>query len=199
MEKIARLSNKNKVMYFVALIALGILVQIGAIYIMNGILMGFASLSEIGEQYSELSDSLTTLEFKQTIQVILISPVLEELVFRFTFIGLVLKMIRDIKDFKGSFWSVNIVASIMFGIYHWNIVQFVYATILGLMLGFIFYKMGGYLASLIVHMVINTAGLYLTPYLPENLSPIIMCILGCAVMGIAIALLIYTYKKVENI
>lgn len=204
MQKISRLDNKSKMVYFAALIALGIIVQIGAAYVMNGILFSGQAFNAVNEEYSKVSDKLTAPDFRQIIQTILISPVLEEFVFRFAFIGLVIKLAKDVfakatLDRIGDnrlFWIVNVLASILFGIYHFNIVQFVYASILGLMLGFIFYKMGGYVASLMVHVVINTAGVYLTPLLPDSIAPMAMVVIGIAVLIIAIAVLVTTYYKV---
>ena len=202
MQKINELSNKNKIIYFVALIALGIIVQIGATYVMNGILLGSDKLASLNEEYGEISDVLTTLDFRHITQVIIISPVLEEFVFRFIFIGMVIKVVRDLIGKKVSdntiFWGVNIFSSLMFGIYHWNLVQFVYASILGLMLGFYFYKMGGYMISLILHMVINTAGLYLAPILPSDITPMGMIAIGSMFLIIALWIIVMTYLKIVN-
>lgn len=185
-------TNKKILLRFVALIVLGILVQIGATYLLNGIMESFAPLANTNEEYNQLIDNLTQNDLRIMVHVMLIAPLLEEAVFRFAFIGLGLKIWNDKREEPSTikrFWILNVISSLLFGIYHGNIVQGIYGFLLGMMLGYIYFYLGKYLASLVVHMVINTSGLYLTGYLPSSMKPGMMIVIGSIVMLICIALL----------
>ena len=56
-----------------------------------------------------------------------VSPIVEEVVFR----GLVAKRIQD---YLGTAWAVAL-SAVIFGAYHGNVMQFVYAGLLGLAFG----------------------------------------------------------------
>ena len=51
--------------------------------------------------------------------------------------------------------------SVLFGLYHGNIVQGIYACILGCLLGFVAYKANSLLASMILHFSINLSVLFI--------------------------------------
>ena len=181
--------NRKIILRFIILIITGILIEIGAVYLLDGIMNMLPGMEEINDSYSEVIDTLTVLEPKMIMQVIVVSPVLEEAVFRFSFIGLGLKLIGNLK--KGSreivnFWILNVISSIFFALYHGNIIQGSYAFLLGLLLGYIYYYLGKYLASLTVHMIINTSGLYLVPYLPSEMSDPLKIVIGTIVMLICL-------------
>lgn len=182
-------TNKDTVMVmirFVALIVLGILVQIGASYLLNGIMLSTSDLSEINKEYSAVVESLTQIDIKVLVHTMIVAPVVEEAVFRFAFIGLLYKLWNDYSKDRPTitvkFWVLNVISSLMFAIYHPNGVQRVYAFILGMMLGYVYFYLGKYIASLVVHMVINTSGVYLTPLLPDTMSYNQMIIIGSVVM-----------------
>lgn len=50
---------------------------------------------------------------------------------------------------------------VLFGLYHGNIVQGIYACILGCLLGFVAYKANSLLASMILHFSINLSVLFI--------------------------------------
>ncbi|MDF2804531.1 MAG: amino terminal protease family protein, partial [Anaerocolumna sp.] len=75
----------------------------------------------------------------------------EEFIFR----GVTLKKAQKVMPFIGA----NILQAILFGVYHGNLVQGVYAFILGLFLGFVCYQLQSLLASILLHMVINISGI----------------------------------------
>jgi len=74
-------------------------------------------------------------------------PVLEELVFR----GLVLaRMVKRVPKV----WAL-VISSVMFAVMHYNPVQFLYALVLGFVLGLIAIKTKHIYASIIGHMAVN--------------------------------------------
>ena len=81
--------------------------------------------------------------------MVLCAPILEEYVFR--------KLIID-RTLRFGQGVAILVSGLMFGLFHGNISQFVYATALGLFFGFIYVKTGNLKYSIGLHMFINFFG-----------------------------------------
>ena len=82
----------------------------------------------------------------QMLQIIL-SPIMEELVFR----GIVFGNMRKIMNVPQAVF----LSALLFGLIHFNIVQFVYAFLLGLVLAAFMYKSGHVYAAMIGHITAN--------------------------------------------
>ena len=78
---------------------------------------------------------------------VILGPIAEELTFR----GLTYDRM---KRYLGVPWSI-IISSLMFGIYHANMIQFIYATLIGLLLAFYYEKSGSLIVPVIGHMAMN--------------------------------------------
>ena len=78
---------------------------------------------------------------------VILAPIAEELVFR----GLVQRRIRD---YFGPLAGI-VGSSLLFGIYHGNMVQFVYATLLGLFMALCLEKSQTLLSTIIFHVMAN--------------------------------------------
>ena len=89
------------------------------------------------------------------ITVIILGPISEELIFR----GLTMHYAEKISNSLG---FAIIVQGILFGIYHGSIIQGIYATIFGIMLGVICARSHSLIPSIFLHMIIN-GSLYLIP------------------------------------
>ena len=81
--------------------------------------------------------------------MVLFAPVLEELIFR--------KLLVDRMVRYGEGTAI-LVSAFMFGMYHGNLNQLVYAFALGLFFGFIYVKTGKLIYTILLHMVINFMG-----------------------------------------
>lgn len=82
------------------------------------------------------------------------APVLEELLFR----GLIFKRFNRSSGLLASmFWS-----SMVFACFHANLVQGVYAFVIGFMLCFVYYRFRSLIAAVALHMVINLSAIFLT-------------------------------------
>lgn len=163
-------------------ILLGILIQVGGTYLVNAFCLGMPMLgdkvpafilTEIKE-YSHTITDLTSAEPKMIVYVICAAPMIEEFVFRILFFSNFIKLLP--------YWAANILQAILFGIYHGGLVQGMYAFLIGMVIGSVFYSvkrqltgslistLGAYIFSLGLHMVINSSGLYLSPLLPADFS-----------------------------
>lgn len=112
----------------------------------------------------------------------LLKPMEEELVFR----GLVYGRMR--RYFSR---AVAIpISALVFGAYHGNIVQLIYAFLMGSLLAYVFERYKSLKASFLVHSCANVA-VYLTSSIPA-INKMVFSTAGCAVTGIvACVLLIY--------
>ena len=78
-----------------------------------------------------------------------LAPLLEEVLFRGAIQGALMR-------FFGRPWPAIIVAALVFGIIHWNPVQTVYATLFGIVLGWIYYRTGSLMSVIVGHVLNNT-------------------------------------------
>jgi membrane protease YdiL (CAAX protease family) len=102
--------------------------------------------------------------------IILIAPVAEELVFR----GVILhKAGRAVP-----FWGANLLQAVLFGVYHMNIIQGIYAVLIGFILGLVYHKFGTILAPMLLHMLINASVLLLALFPESNLAYNILIFAG---------------------
>ena len=170
-----RLSTKQLILHIGILLAVGVLNQIAGAYLLEVAMRIVNHDSDLIGNYESAYDALTSMTPRMIVYVCILAPTIEETVFRLGLIGLGRKMLP--------FWAVNIIQAILFGVYHGNLIQGIYAFIFGIMFGIVFGYMGGYISCLLVHMTINTFGLYGVPFLPSEFSRVIMVIIGiiCAV------------------
>ena len=111
--------------------------------------------------YNETSKmiSMSMISIIGILAVILFAPIFEEILFR----GMVLSEIK---------MNVNVAAAIIiqgivFGLYHMEKFQSIYAAILGILLGFICVKTRSVVGSIIGHVTFNICGTFVFPYLVE--------------------------------
>lgn len=83
------------------------------------------------------------------IYMVICAPIVEELVFR--------KLIVDHTVRFGQGVAI-VVSGVVFGLFHGNLNQFVYAALMGMLLAFLYVKTGNIKVSIGVHMVINFFG-----------------------------------------
>ena len=118
---------------------------------------------------------------------LLIAPISEELIFR----GMILtKASKEL-----TFLKANILQSVLFGLYHMNIIQGVYTFIAGLLLGYIAFKFKTIMASIILHSFLN---LNLGRFFFENLYPSKAYLVNCCLVGLVLFLIIMRIIKKQN-
>ena len=103
---------------------------------------------------SEVQNDLTTILYSTPlwmliIFVVIIGPIFEELIFR--------KLLMDRLFIFGEKTAI-LLSSVAFGFFHGNLYQIFYATLLGLILGFIYTKTRNVKYSILMHMIINLLG-----------------------------------------
>lgn len=79
--------------------------------------------------------------------VVIVAPLIEELLFR----GIVFRSMQKVFPV----WVSIMLSTIMFGVYHMNLIQAVYATFMGIVAGIIYYKTNRLKYPIIVHAANN--------------------------------------------
>ena len=105
-------------------------------------------------QWFNLEDMLAT-EFEGlthnvvgVITISLLAPLLEEVLFRGAIQGYLMRRYKP--------WVAILVAALVFGVFHWNPVQVLYATLLGAVFGWIYYRTGSLLSVIVGHVLNNS-------------------------------------------
>lgn len=161
------------------LLLLGIAVQLSASYALYIVFTAIPSLAEI---YSALMSPLMALSPVSVIYVGILSPIGEECIFR----GLIMHYAGE----SAPFYMANILQAALFGVFHGNLIQGIYAFLLGLLIGYLVKLSGSIFGGMIFHSALNFAGLYLGRLLPETLPAIVKVIL----MILAAAVCIWAVK-----
>ena len=116
------------------------------------------------EVYQESMSRIT--EGKSLLMMIfwmgIVVPVAEEMIFRW----LVYLRLRDYLSFA----AAVIISGLIFGIYHGNIVQGIYASLLGAAFAYLFEKSGNLYSSILLHAGANIWSLIMTEYGERILS-----------------------------
>lgn len=134
--------------------ALGILVYCLTVVVStvsNGIIAGFGYRSYVITEKSSLSP--VKLFFLELLLVAILPAVCEEFLHR----GILLQGIRSL-----GYKKAIIISGILFGLIHFSITQAVYATVIGILLGFVAIVSKSILPSIIIHFTNNAISLYLS-------------------------------------
>ncbi len=123
----------------------------------------------------------------------IVAPIMEEIIFRWLMYGRIKLMIGRI--------LAPILTSLFFGLYHGNLLQAIYAFIMGLIMILLYESCQSLLASILFHMGANTVVFSLS-FLPGKFISIVdspyVCFLTF-VLGTIIILYIYNHKEAGNV
>ena len=125
----------------------------------TGVLLQLSSLAfpKLIEEYAEMIEEsgLGELSLISTLLTLVAAPVVEELAFR----GVTMTCAKRLSN---KFWVANVLQAFLFGFVHLNIVQGVYAFLLGLFLGYVANKYNSLWPSILGHLVFNFTGTYVS-------------------------------------
>lgn len=88
----------------------------------------------------------------------ILAPIMEELIFRYGILG-------SLKG-KGPILAIG-VSSVLFGVMHMNIIQGGYAFLMGIVLGYLYWKTNNINVSILLHISVNLSSV-LTTFLPMH-------------------------------
>ncbi|MCQ2129376.1 MAG: CPBP family intramembrane metalloprotease [Bacteroidaceae bacterium] len=93
----------------------------------------------------------------------ILAPVVEELVFR----GVILKHLLLTRKFANGHWLAIAITAALFGLAHGNLAQMPHAFLLGLLLGWLYYRTGSILPSIALHLTNNVTAVVLYQIYPD--------------------------------
>lgn len=120
------------------------LLVLTSIFALNIFVQWFPLENILENEFQGLSHNVTG-----AFTIAVLAPVLEEVMFRGAIQGYIMRKVR-------SPWVAIVVASLIFGVFHMNPVQIVYATLLGVILGWIYYRTGSLMSVIVGHVLNNT-------------------------------------------
>ena len=167
------------------LIILGYSLQLCVSGILSVFSIGFPS---VFEAYKELIQSLAGngVDIKTFISVSFLAPVAEEIMFR----GLTYLYASRAVPEK---WAI-LIQAVLFGIYHGNLIQFMYATAIGILFGMLRRQSGSVVPGIILHIIINLSA-YLIPAVWIETVPKAALMIGLSLMLIIPGFIILLKKK----
>ena len=176
-------NKKAPLSQYIWTLLLGIVVCIG-----GNVLIVMTNLAFVSESYQNTSAVFYAPGFAvQVVCLGLIMPVSEELLFR----GLLFKRCRALMGFLPAALSI----SILFGFSHGNLVQFLYAMGLGMLLAYVCEKYGSLKAPILLHVTANLTSLIITEtglldWLCTAFLRLAVAVVSCAFLGAVMFVLI---------
>ena len=170
------LKEAVNVKMLIAMICLGLSLQFLISMCLNAV---YPVLPQsLTDQYSELMESLLGGNiWLSLLATVILAPLAEEFLFR----GVTLKMAQKIMPFM----FANVLQAVLFGVYHMNLIQGVYAFVLGLVLGFTAEYFHSVWASILLHACVNASAEVLV-VLPEAVTDTIAGVAGVAAVGVVL-------------
>lgn len=162
---------------FLGIICIVPILQIATGFLITGISFLFPEWLEF---YEDLLDN-AGFSGRPSMLLILYSVILGPIAEEFTFRGVTMASAKRALPF----WGANLLQAFLFGAFHLNIIQGIYAFALGLILGLICEKSGCIWYSVVLHIGFNFWGTCLTGFI-TNISPLMVCILYLAFIFLAI-------------
>lgn len=146
---------------FHPLSVLGIVMLVPGAQFLSTYLISFVSSIfphwlEAYEQLMETAGLDDKLTFSLLLYSVILAPFSEELIFR----GITMRQAQKVLPF----WAVNLMQAFLFGVFHMNMIQGIYAFFLGLILGYLCEKSGSIYNSILMHLLFNFFGTVLSPY-----------------------------------
>lgn len=113
------------------------------------VIISISGLPDIFTEYGELQSQVLFDQplWLEMIVIGVLAPIAEELVFR----GLIFKRVQDYSNAGVGI----VVSSLLFGIYHGNMIQFIYAAILGAFFAWLYWKTDSLFVVIAAHMAAN--------------------------------------------
>lgn len=148
------LSKPWGTLLWVALFSLGTIIPLSFLY------------EQLGIEMDENTQQIITSMMKEPwgyVAVGILAPLAEEVVFR----GAILRTLLGIMS-KKNHWVAIMISAAIFGIVHANLAQFVNALLMGLLLGWMYYRTGSLVPGILLHWVNNTMAYVLTNIMPQS-------------------------------
>lgn len=174
--------RKPKVLHPLSLLGILLLTpaaQFLTSYLINLIAFAFPSWLNSYLELMEHTGINEKLTFGMLCYSVLLAPLSEELIFR----GVTMQQAKKTLPF----WAANLLQAALFGAFHMNLLQGIYAFCLGLLLGYICEKSGSIYPSIFLHFLYNLFGTLLSGLF--SLQNTAFYVIACFFLSIAAAFL----------
>ena len=158
------------------------------------ILISYTGLAEKSPGFDVVSEAIYESSlFIQILATVILAPIIEELLVR----GLIYKRMTR--------WTSPLIAALassaLFGLIHMNLVQFVYAFLIGLLLALVYEKFQNIWAPILFHFAANATSIMITniPGAEELFESSVNTITICVITGLAMITLTYYFLKMEKV
>ncbi|MDD2979104.1 MAG: type II CAAX endopeptidase family protein [Hespellia sp.] len=186
--------NKKAPLYkYVFLAGLGVTACIALNNLENMCMMAF----DLNNSYSGTAEGFYSASFPiQIICLGLITPLAEEIFYR----GVLFQRYRE----NGTFMIAAIYSSLLFSISHSNLVQVIFALVVGMLMAYAYEKYGSVKAPIFLHMMVNITSLVLTradgfTWMFKNFARLGLVTVGCVFAGSVLFVMIQGIdEKPEN-
>jgi membrane protease YdiL (CAAX protease family) len=156
------------------------------------ILLLHSALPQYSTRYQEASVILYSPPFwQQIVYNGIAAPIIEELLFR----GVLFRVLRRWVAFP---WAM-IISAVVFGAYHGNLVQFVYAGICGVLLAYLCEKYDSIIAPIVSHMVMNTVAIVFTQWgvFAQIMKSSVVAVLAMLVCTVCAVVMLRVLQKLD--
>lgn len=173
---------------WVALFTLGAMIPLEFLYEQLGI--------EMDENTGKVLEGLMKEPWGY-VAVGILAPLVEEIVFR----GAILRSLLDMMS-KKNHWAAIMISAAMFGLAHGNTAQFVNALLMGLLLGWMYYRTKSLVPGILMHWVNNTVAYILSNIVPQSDGKLIDLFGGdektvCYAVGFSLCILIPSFIQMN--
>ena len=173
------------------------LVCVAAAYVSNIVGLFISAIIELIrgiEMINPLEDFIFGSNMVLTvIYAVIIAPIVEELIFR----KVLLDKLRRFGDLPAI-----LITGFAFGIFHFNLSQFFYATVLGILFAYITIRTNRIIYSILLHMMMNFVGTAFAPLVANSQTPLgigITMIWFYGAMTVGSIIFILNIKKIKLI
>ena len=163
----------------------GVILLVPGMQFFSSYLIGVVSMAfpQWLDQYEELLKTAgldSSITLPMLLYSVLLAPVCEELIFRGTTMHLARKAVP--------FWLANVMQAFLFGLFHMNWIQGIYAFALGLVLGYVCEKGGSIYYSIFLHFLFNFWGTVISNALAGMESTILLGVIMLVVTIVSLTL-----------
>ncbi len=116
----------------------------------------YTLVPQVLERYQQLMENAGIgNDLWANMAAVILAPVGEELAFRGVAFHYSRKAVEGMRSPRVAFWIANCIQALLFGIYHMNLVQGVYAFVIGLVLGYLCQRYRSLIPGMLAHLVFN--------------------------------------------
>lgn len=167
---------------------LGLATQVVIIILLSYLPIPNSWIEDHNDNYAEIAQ--TTFSFVTILTVVIVAPIVEEIIFR----GLVLNRLCRVMPK----WPAIIISALAFGAVHGELFAFVYASAIGILMGFIFTKFDSVLPTILFHMGYNGFSLILTLFVDLPVL-LLLVVFGSFALFVYEMVCIIRYPSISNV